>query len=240
MNGPGPAAAAATRRKEEPAMRRIIGAVFVSLDGVVQAPGHPDEDRSGGFALGGWLAGLFDEAVGERIDALFAPPFDLLLGRRTFDIFAAFWPFNADEPDGIGQRFGRASKYVLARGDRPLDWENSRRLDNLDALAALKQSEGADLIIQGSSTLYPQLLAAGLLDRLVLMTFPVLIGSGKRLFGPGTAPGALRLVEHEVTPKGAVIATYEPAGPVEPGSFATGAPSAAELERRARVEAGTW
>lgn len=221
-------------------MRRITGAVFVSLDGVVQAPGHPDEDRSGDFRLGGWLAQFFDEAVGERIDALFEPPFDLLLGRRTWDIFADFWPYNADEPDGIGQRFGRASKYVLTRSARPLDWENSHRLDSLDALSALKRGDGPDLVIQGSSTLYPQLLAAGLIDRLVLMTFPVLVGSGKRLFGDGTPPGALRMVEHQVTPRGAVIATYEPDGPVEPGSFATGEPSAAELARRSRVEKGTW
>lgn len=221
-------------------MRRITGAVFVSLDGVVQAPGHPDEDRSGGFELGGWLAPFFDEAVGERIDALFAPPFDLLLGRRTWDIFAAFWPYNADEPGGIGQRFDRASKYVLTRSDPPLDWANSHRLESLDALAELKRGDGPDLVIQGSSTLYPQLLAAGLVDRLILMTFPVLVGSGKRLFGPGTPPGALRMVEHQVTPRGAVIATYEPAGPVVPGSFATGEPSAAEVERRRKVEEGAW
>ncbi|MEA3063900.1 MAG: hypothetical protein QOJ27_328, partial [Sphingomonadales bacterium] len=175
-----------------------------------------------------------------RIDKLFAPPFDLLLGRRTWDIFAAYWPYNSDEPDGIGQRFDRASKYVLTRGDRPLGWQNSHRLASLDSLAELKAGDGPDLVVQGSSTLYPQLLAAGLIDRLILMIFPVLIGSGKRLFGPGTAPGALRLVEHQLTPGGTVIAAYEPAGPVEPGSLATGAPSEAELERRARVEAGTW
>jgi dihydrofolate reductase len=221
-------------------MRRIVGAVFVSLDGVIQAPGHPDEDRSGGFDLGGWLAPFFDEAVGERIDALFTPPFDLLLGRRTYDIFAAFWPFNADEPGGIGDRFGRATKYVLTRSDASLGWQNSRRLQSLEALAAVKRGEGPDLIVQGSGTLYPQLLAAGLIDRLVLMTFPVVIGSGKRLFGPGTAPGALRLVEHEVTARGNIIAAYEPDGPVEPGSFAAGEPSSPELERRRKVEAGDW
>ena len=221
-------------------MRRIIGAAFVSLDGVIQAPGHPEEDRSGGFGLGGWLAHFFDEAVGERVDALFAPPFDLLLGRRTWDIFAAFWPYNADEPGGIGERFNRASKYVLTGSGLTLDWQNSHPLQSLDALAALKQGEGPDLIVQGSSTLYPQLLAAGLIDRLILMTFPVIVGSGKRLFGDGTPPGAMRMVEHQVTPRGAVIAAYEPDGPVEPGSFATREPSAAELDRRAKVEAGTW
>jgi dihydrofolate reductase len=221
-------------------MRRITGAVFASLDGIIQAPGHPDEDRSGGFALGGWLADFFDEDVGERVDRLFAPPFDLLLGRRTYDIFAAFWPYNNSEPGGIGQRFDRAAKYVLTRGDQPLDWQNSHRVENLDALAALKQQEGPDLVIQGSGALYPQLLSAGLLDRLVLMTFPVVLGSGKRLFGEGTPPGAMRMVEHEVTARGNVIAAYEPAGPVVPGSFAQGEPSEAELERRRRVEAGTW
>ncbi|HEX8572543.1 MAG TPA: dihydrofolate reductase family protein [Allosphingosinicella sp.] len=221
-------------------MRRIVGAAFVSLDGVVQAPGGPEEDRSGGFALGGWLAGFFDEETGERIDALFEPPFDLLLGRRTYDIFAAHWPFNADEPGGIGERFGRASKYVLTRSDRSLDWEGSHRLDSLDSLAALKRSEGPDLVIQGSSTLYPQLLGAGLIDRLVLMTFPVVLGSGKRLFGEGAPPGAMRMTGHRVTARGNIIADYEPAGPVEPGSFATGEPSAAEMERREKIEKGSW
>jgi dihydrofolate reductase len=221
-------------------MRQITGAVFVSLDGVIQAPGDPDEDRTGGFRLGGWLAQFFDDEVGGQIDRLFTPPFDLLLGRRTYDIFAAFWPYNADEADGIGQRFDRASKYVLTASGRSLDWQNSHRLESLDAVADLKQSEGPDLIIQGSSTLYPQLLGAGLIDRLILMTFPVVIGSGKRLFGDGTAPGAMRLAEHRVTPRGTIIATYRPDGPVEPGSFATEAPSAAELDRRAKVEEGTW
>ena len=116
-------------------MRKIIGACFVSLDGVMQAPGGPEEDPSGGFELGGWLAPFFDEAVGERIDKLFTPPFDLLLGRRTYDIFAAFWPYNATEPDGIGQKFDRASKYVLTRSGQPLDWQTSHRVESLEALA---------------------------------------------------------------------------------------------------------
>lgn len=221
-------------------MRRIIGAVFVSLDGVMQAPGGPDEDPTGGFRLGGWLAQFFDQAVGDRIDKLFTPPFDLLLGRRTYDIFAAYWPYNASEPDGIGQLFDRASKYVMTASGRSLDWENSHRVESLGALAELKRGEGPDLIIQGSGTLYPQLLSAGLIDRLILMTFPVVLGSGKRLFGDGTTPAAMRLVEHSITPGGAVIATYEPGGPVEPGSFATEAPSPAELERRRRIEDGSW
>lgn len=221
-------------------MRRIIGAVFVSLDGVIQAPGGPEEDPTGGFELGGWLAPFFDEAVGAQVDRLFTPPFDLLLGRRTYDIFAAFWPYNASEPGGIGQLFDQASKYVLTRSDRPLAWRNSHRLESLEALEEVKQGEGPDLIVQGSSTLYPQLLRAGLIDRLVLMTFPVVLGAGKRLFGESTAPGAMRMVEHQVTARGNVIAAYEPDGAVEPGSFATGEPGAEEIERRRKMAEGTW
>jgi dihydrofolate reductase len=221
-------------------MRRIIGACFVSLDGVMQAPGGPEEDPSGGFELGGWLAPFFDEAVGEQVDKLFTAPFDLLLGRRTYDIFAAFWPYNASEPDGIGQKFDRASKFVMTRSDQPLEWQNSRTVESLDALAEVKRGDGPDLIIQGSGTLYPQLLTAGLIDRLILMTFPVVLGSGKRLFGEGTAPVAMRMVEHRISPRGNVIAAYEPDGAVEPGSFATGEPSAAELERRRRIHRGNW
>ena len=122
-----------------------------------------------------------------------------------------------------------------------MSWANRHRLSRLDALSEVKRSEGPDLIIQGSSTLYPQLLAAGLIDRLILMTFPVVLGGGKRLFGEGTPSRSMRMVEHEVTPRGVLVATYEPAGPVEPGDFgADMTPSPAELERRARIAAGTW
>jgi dihydrofolate reductase len=221
-------------------MRKVTGAAFLSLDGVMQAPGGPDEDRTGGFALGGWLFQYWDEGVDKRIETLFGGEFDLLLGRRTYDIFAAYWPYAKGENAGIGERFDRAAKYVLTGGEQALDWRNSHRLAGLDALAELKRAEGPDLIIQGSGTLYPQLLAAGLIDRLVLMTFPVVIGSGKRLFGEGTLPRSMRMVEHEVTGGGNVIATYEPGGEVAPGSFPTEEPSAAEIERRARIAAGTW
>jgi dihydrofolate reductase len=221
-------------------MRKIIGAVFVSLDGVIQAPGGPDEDQSGGFKLGGWLATFWDEEGGKQIDKLFTPPFDLLLGRRTYEIFAAYWPFVTGEGKSLGDRFDRAAKYVVTGGDQRLDWQNSHRLESIDAVADLKRGEGPDLIIQGSSTLYPQLLRAGLLDRLTLMTFPVILGSGKRLFSDGTPSGAMRVVEQQITPGGTIIATYRPGGAVETGSFAADEPSAAELERRAKVEAGTW
>ena len=221
-------------------MRKIVGAAFVSLDGVMQAPGGPDEDTSGDFQLGGWLPQFFDDAVGAHVDTLFTPPFDLLLGRRTYDIFAAYWPYNASEANGIGERFDRASKYVVTGGSQPLDWQNSHRLESIDAIAELKRGEGPDLIIQGSGTLYPQLLGAGLLDRLTLMIFPVILGPGKRLFGDGTPPGAMRTVDHRITPRGNIIATYQPDGAVKTGSFGADEPSAAELDRRERVEEGTW
>src|SRR5688572_21145201 len=222
-------------------MRRITGAVFVSLDGVMQAPGGPEEDRTGGFKLGGWLPGIFDDAIGERVDKLFTPPFDLLLGRRTYDIFAAYWPYATGEEKSLGERFDSAAKYVVTGGDQRLAWRNSHRLESIDAVSALKKGEGPDLIIQGSGTLYPQLLRAGLIDRLTLMIFPVILGSGKRLFGDGTVPGAMRMVEHRITPRGTIIATYQPDGAVETGTFETQEPSAAERARRKKIEEeGTW
>jgi dihydrofolate reductase len=225
---------------EELSMRKITGAAFVSLDGVMQAPGGPTEDPTGGFHYGGWLAGLFDEAIGHRIDRLFGGEFDLLLGRRTYDIFAAFWPFAGDDQKDIRDPFNRATKYVVTSGDQPLSWQNSHRLANVDAVAAVKRTEGPDLVIQGSSLLYPQLLAAGLLDELVLMIFPLVLGSGKRLFGEGTPSGTMRMTEHEVTPSGSIIASYEPAGGVQTGSFPSPDPSEAEQERRRKMAHGTW
>ena len=221
-------------------MRKIIGAVFVSLDGVMQAPGAPNEDTSGDFKLGGWLFKYFDDGVGEQVDKLFAPPFDLLLGRRTYDIFAAYWPYATGEGKAMGEMFDRAAKYVVTGGGQSLDWQNSHRLESIDAIADLKRGEGPDLIIQGSGTLYPQLLSAGLIDRLILMTFPVTLGAGKRVFGDGTPSGAMRMVEHQITPGGNIIATYQPGGAIETGSFGVEEPSAAELDRREKVEEGTW
>ena len=222
-------------------MRKIIGAIFQSLDGVIQAPGQPDEDPTGGFAHGGWMPQFMDEATGAAIGALFEREFDLLLGRRTYEIFAGYWPFITDTDQEIAVPFAKCAKYVLTRGDPDLPWNNSHRLRSLDEVAALKREPGPDLIIQGSSTLYPQLLAAGLLDRLTLLTFPVVLGPGKRLFGEGTTAGAMRMVEHQVTDGGNIIATYEPNGEIKPGSFGPTEPlSEAEVERRARMARAVW
>ena len=216
-------------------MRKIRGSTFVSLDGVMQAPGGPTEDPTGGFAHGGWLPQFFDEQVGQAIDAFFGKDYDLLLGRRTYDIFAAYWPYvgmpeNEERATGIGEIFDktgkddgeaaaiqmgedftRADKYVLiARQSRPRLVQQPLARAASTSCARSRQGDGPDLLIQGSSTLYPALLEAGLIDRLTVMTFPVVLGHGKRLFGDGTPAEALKLVDHKVTPSGAVIATYEP------------------------------
>ena len=223
-------------------MRKIAGAAFVSLDGVMQAPGGPTEDPTGGFEDGGWVFKLWDDEVGEAIGSLFAGEYDLLLGRRTYDIFAAFWPYVEGEESAMGEAFTRANKYVLTRGDQPLDWANSHRLHSIDDVAALKQSEGPDLIIQGSSTIYSGLLSAGLLDRLTLMTFPLTLGKGKRLFGSLTPTDMLKMVDHKVTSKGTAIATYEPGGslPPYPPEGPKPSTSAREGDRQRRMLAGTW
>ncbi|HLL59682.1 MAG TPA: dihydrofolate reductase family protein [Allosphingosinicella sp.] len=214
-------------------MRRIVGAAFVSLDGVMQAPGGPDEDSTGGFELGGWTAPLADNILGETMAPLFAEPFDLLLGRKTYEIFAAHWPYRNDDP--VGEVFNRVAKYVVTSSAEPLSWSNSHAIDGIDGVAKLKQQEGPELRIWGSSLLYQGLIHRGLIDRFFLMTHPVILGKGKRLFPEGLPPGALKLVDSKVSTTGVIIATYEPAGPVQLGSYATDEPSEAELARREKM-----
>lgn len=222
--------------------RKIVASAFVSLDGVMQAPGGPTEDYTGGFGEGGWVFKFWDEGVDEAIGGFFAGEYDLLLGRRTYDIFAAYWPFVEGEGAAMGEAFTLASKYVLTRGDQPLEWANSHRLTSIADVAALKQGDGPDLVIQGSSMIYPGLLAAGLLDRLTLMTFPLALGKGKRLFGDGTPTTMLAMVDHKVTPKGTVIATYEPQGalPPYPAEGPEPSVSAREADRQRRMQDGAW
>ena len=221
-------------------MRRIVGAAFVSLDGVMQAPGGPTEDPTGGFAHGGWIAPLFDDEVGARIGQLFGRPFDLLLGRRTYDIFAAYWPFAGDAERDIRDPFNRCTKYVVSHGDAPLAWDNSVAVPAIDRLAAIRRGDGPDLVIQGSTSLYPQLLAAGLLDELTLMMFPLVLGGGKRWFGDGTPPTTMRATAHQVTGRGTIIATYVPVGPVETVAISPPSTSHAEQERQAAMAEGSW
>ena len=220
-------------------MRKLTGAVFVSMDGVVQAPGGPQEDPTGDFRLGGWVAPHWDEQMGPFEDVIMGE-YDLLLGKRTYDIFAAYWPFHQHDP--IGEKFQRIDKYVLTHSEEPLEWQHSHRLcgDTAEAVSQLKRSEGRDLLIQGSSTIYAPLLGAGLIDRLVLLTFPVVLGHGKRIFDGSQQAGAMKLVDSFVSPKGVVTTSYEPNGEVPTGSFGDDHPSQAELERREKMEAGTW
>jgi len=223
--------------------RKITGAAFISLDGVIQAPGGPQEDTQGGFEEGGWVFKIWDPGIEETLGSLFSGKYDLLLGRRTYDIFAAYWPY-AEEPQNQPMReaFDRANKYVLTRGDQPLEWQNSHRLRGVEDVARIKTQEGSDIVIQGSSTIYPALLAAGLIDELILMTFPVTLGAGKRLFGEGTPVEKLELIDQRLTDKGTVIASYRPGGelPPYPPQGPIGASSEREAERQRKMAQGTW
>lgn len=212
-------------------MRKIIAATFVSLDGVMQAPGGPQEDPVGGFKFGGWTFHYFDEVAGAAMDELFSKPFALLLGRRTYDIFAAYWPY---QKDPIADAFNPATKYVATHRPDSLTWQNTQSLgpDIVAALRRLKQEDGPDLLIQGSGNLIQTLLANGLIDEIRLMIFPLLLGKGKRLFGDAAMPAAFKLVKSRTSSTGVIMATYERSGEIEAGSFVTGEPSDAELERR--------
>jgi len=214
-------------------MRRVVAATFLSLDGVMQAPGAPEEDPTSGFALGGWTANYWDEMMGGVMAESFASGFDLLLGRKTYDIFAAHWPHAEDDPQ-IAELFNACTKYVATRSDRSFGWRNTVALrgDVAAEVARLKAADGPDLLIQGSSQLIQTLLAHGLIDIYQLWVFPVVLGSGKRMFGSGAAPAALTLVDSKVSTTGVVISTYVPAGELVTGSFALEPPNEAELQRR--------
>ncbi|HYJ83120.1 MAG TPA: dihydrofolate reductase family protein [Allosphingosinicella sp.] len=201
-------------------MRKVIVQTFVTLDGVMQAPGAPDEDREGGFRHGGWSFNYWDEMMGERMDEAMKQPYDLLLGRKTYDIFAAHWP-KADHPV-VTPKFNAAVKYVATSSPETLEWENSVALegDVGEAVRALRAGEGPDLSVQGSSRLIQALLAAGLVDELWLWTFPIVLGEGKRLFGDGARLLGFRLEAIETSTTGVAITRYVSTEPAEPGSFA--------------------
>src|SRR5579859_1303808 len=186
----GPSSGHRRTMKQETSMRRIVVATFVSLDGIMQAPGGPQEDPTGGFALGGWTAPHFDAALGGAMGEIFGRPFDLLLGRKTYDIFAAHWPYVTDPNDPIAGLFNRITKYVASRADRPLSWQNSQWLgpDTVAALQQLKREDGPDLLVQGSSGLLQTLWRHALVDEFSVLTFPLVLGKGKRLFGDGAVP----------------------------------------------------
>ncbi|GES45396.1 dihydrofolate reductase [Rhizobium dioscoreae] len=218
-------------------MRKVIAATFISLDGVMQAPGGPDEDPTGGFEYGGWVFPHADEETGKALFELFEKPFDLLLGRKTYDIFSAFWPYVGDD-DPIGQRFNSVVKYVATRGDAELKWNKSQSLgkDVVAAIKGLKASEGPDLLIQGSGDLIQTLLRHRLIDEFKLVIFPVVLGGGKKLFAGGAVPAAMKLLRTQSSSNGVIFATYQPDGPVKTGSFVGPNPSEEEIERRKRLQ----
>ncbi|MCZ4092916.1 dihydrofolate reductase family protein [Sinorhizobium psoraleae] len=215
-------------------MRKIVVGAFVSLDGIMQAPGGPDEDPTGGFKYGGWVAPYFDETMGAAVDEMFAKPFDLLLGRKTYDIFAAHWPYaGADDP--IGTLFDRITKFVATRNpDFKLGWQNSQSLgsDVVATLRKLKSEDGPDLLTQGSTDLLQTLFRNDLVDEMYVSIFPVVLGKGKKLFSDGASPMALKLVNSKVSGSGVTVNKYVRAGEVVTGSFEFEQPTEAELERR--------
>lgn len=207
-------------------MRKIIAAAFVSIDGIMQAPGGPKEDTDGGFELGGWVAGYFDDVVGEAVGEMFSEPYDLLLGRRTYDIFASHWPriTEPSQPDyPIAEQFNRIAKYVATHRPESLTWKNSHTLgaDPIAKLRELKKQDGPALLTQGSSEFLQTLFASDLVDELRTLVFPIVLGKGKRLFGDGKAlPMGMRVVSTKASPNGIVVTRYARAGEVKRGSFA--------------------
>jgi dihydrofolate reductase len=201
-------------------MRQLIVSTFLTLDGVMQAPGGPGEDNSGGFAHGGWSVNYWDELMGQVMDEAMSAPFDLVLGRKTYDIFAAYWP-HAPEDAG-GKPLNDATKHVASRSHPTLEWSHSVLIegDAAEGIAALKKEDGPELQVHGSGNLIQTLLRHNLVDQYRLWVFPLVIGSGKRLFAEGAIPSGLELVDSKTSTTGVVMGTYVPAGEIVTGSFA--------------------
>ncbi len=222
-------------------MRRLIASTFASLDGIMQAPGGPEEDPTGGFTLGGWMFGYDDESMDISASGFDGKGRELVLGRRTYEIFEAYWPYQPDD-DPIATTLNAAKKHVASRTLTMLHWNNSTLLhgDVVSAIIALKARPGADLQVIGSGNLLQTLQAASLIDEYIVWTFPVVLGRGKRLFSETAKPTALRLVRSQVSTTGVVMSTYVPGGDIQPGSFASGEPSEKELARRKKMANEIW
>jgi dihydrofolate reductase len=219
-------------------MRTISVGAFVSLDGVMQAPGGPTEDPTGGFKYGGWVTPYFDEVFGEEVDRVLHENCDLLLGRKTYEIFAAYWPYYDDTaPDGgVARLFKRIRKYVVSRsGNVDTSWQGSVLLRSIDEVKRLREDDGPDLVTQGSTELVHALLANDLVDRLSIFTVPVVLGSGKKLFADGSVPRSYTLAGSRVSGTGLVIGHYERAGGIVIGDTARDTPSDAERARQERM-----
>jgi dihydrofolate reductase len=220
-------------------MRKIIVGAQVSLDGVMQAPGAATEDPTKGFKFGGWVMPYFDQAFGEELDRVFKEKFALLLGRKTYEIFAAYWPYqDADAPHGgIAKLFNDIKKYAVSRsGEVDTSWAGSVLLRDIAAVKRLKQEDGPHLVTQGSTELVHALLANDLVDAMSIFTVPVVLGGGKKLFADGSAPHAFKLTRSRVSPNGLIVGHYERAGAIKMGDTALDAPSDREVARRERMK----
>ena len=220
-------------------MRKIIVGAMVSLDGVMQAPGGPSEDPTRGFKFGGWVMPYFDEVFGQEVDRVLTENGDLLLGRKTYEIFAAYWPYydQSERDGGIAKLFNRIKKYVVSRsGDVETGWQGSVLLRDIAEVKQLRGSDGPDLVTQGSTELVHALFANDLVDAMSLFIVPVVLGSGKKLFADGSVPHSYTLVSSRVSSTGLIVAHYERAGGIRIGDTALDAPSDAERARQARMQ----
>jgi len=218
-------------------MRKLVVLSFITLDGVMQAPGGPEEDPTGGFKHGGWVVGYFDDFLGKVMVEQMRNPFDLLLGRRTYEIFAAHWPYVKTHEDPIAAGINNSKKYVASKTLTTLDWSNSEliRGDVAIEVRKLKEKDGPEIQVHGSGGLIQALLKHDLVDELWLKIFPITLGKGRRLFAEGTIPVAFKLLGSKISPSGVIVATYLRAGEVKTGSFALEPPTEAELARRQRL-----
>src|ERR687888_300315 len=219
-------------------MRKLIVLSFITLDNVIQAPGGPEEDPTGGFEHEGWVGGYSDDFLLNVMIKQTSKPFDLLLGRKTYEIFAAYWPYvNADQ-NPFAAKLNNAKKYVASKTLTKLDWNNSQLIngDVPEGIKRIKEQDGPEIQVHGSSNLAQTLLKHDLVDELWLKIFPVILGTGKRLFGEGAIPAGFKLLESGISPSGVIIANYERAGEVKRGSLGFKPPSAAKLARRKRLK----
>lgn len=213
-------------------MRKIIVTTFLTMDGVLQAPGGPEEDTTNGFKWGGWQFGYSDELTKNALTKIMSEPFDLLLGRRTYEIFAAYWPYNGNNP--IGERFNQINKYVVATTPIDTSWAHSTLIskDVVNELKKLKEQDGPNLLVHGSGGLAQTLFANQLVDVLYTWIFPITLGKGKKLFAEGTAAQQWKMTESGISTTGVIVARYEPDGEVRVGSFVSNEVSEQEMGRR--------
>ena len=216
-------------------MRKIIVSTFLTMDGVLQAPGGPEEDRTNGFQWGGWMFHYADDTTNNAIGELMSKPFDLLLGRRTYEIFAAHWPYQQDQ---IGELFNRINKYVVATTPVDISWKTSFLISKnvVNELKKLKEQDGSNLLVHGSGKLVQTLFANRLVDELHTWIFPITLGKGKKLFEEGVQAQQWKLTQSVISKTGVIIASYVPDGEVKQGSYVPEKPSAAEIERRKKWE----